>query len=276
MYASLDLHKRYSEAVVMDEDGVVLREERIENDPRVVEEFSNSLPNATDVVTESSSAWYWVYQILVKKHRVVLSNQVKTKVIASAKVKSDHIDALTLANFLRGGYIAECYIPPKHIMELRDLVRYRANLVRMRSNIKNRIHAYLLMNNIKIETTSFSRQFLEEVRKIDDMRVQGYFRIIDSINDEIREASSLICSEAMNNEQARLLMTMPGISFYSALLIVSEIGDVNRFPDSYHLVAYAGLAPSTHSPGGRTYHGRITKMGSPHSLKMDTEPMCEI
>ncbi|MGH2638986.1 MAG: transposase [Rhabdochlamydiaceae bacterium] len=57
-------------------------------------------------------------------------------------------------------------------------------------------------------------------------------------------------------------MTIPGISFYSALLISSEIGDVNRFPDSFHLVSFAGLAPSTRSSGGKTFHGRITKTGS--------------
>ena len=61
---------------------------------------------------------------------------------------------------------------------------------------------------------------------------------------------------------ARLLMTILGIGYYSALLIVSEIGDINRFPDSYHLCSYAGLVPSTHSSGGITYHGSITKRGS--------------
>ena len=63
---------------------------------------------------------------------------------------------------------------------------------------------------------------------------------------------------------ASLLMTIPSIGYYSALLIVSEIGDINRFPDSHHLCSYAaGLIPSTHSSGGIiTYHGNITKRGS--------------
>jgi transposase len=64
------------------------------------------------------------------------------------------------------------------------------------------------------------------------------------------------------NDIARLLMTIPGIGYCYALLIVSEIGDINRFPDSYHLCSYAGLVPSTHSSGGITYHGSITKTGS--------------
>jgi transposase len=84
------------------------------------------------------------------------------------------------------------------------------------------------------------------------------------LNLEIHEASKIICNEASNDESAGLLMTIPGISFHSALLLISEIGDVSRFPDSVHLVSYVGLASSTHSSGGSTYHGRITKAGSPY------------
>jgi transposase len=194
----------------------------------------------------------------------VLSSPAKTKAIASAKLKTDKVDALMLANLLRGGYIAESYVPSRRVMSLRELVRYRANLVRMRGTVKNRVHAYLLMNNIRISGSPFTKGFLEELRKVEDARVEGYLRIIERLNLEIHEASERICSEALNDEGARLLMTIPGISFYSALLLVSEIGDVDRFPDSAHLVSYAGLASSTHSSGGTTYHGRITKAGSPY------------
>ena len=266
MYASLDLHKKYAEAVVMNEAGAVLKEERIESDPRLMERFSNSLESSTKVVIESSSTWYWVYEILAQKHHVILANPAKTKAIAQAKIKTDKIDALTLANLLRGGYIAESYIPPKKVMELRELVRYRAKLVKMRTNIKNRIHAHLLMNNIRMDEKSpFSKAYVEELRtKIDDPKIQGYLNILSSIEGEILEASSLITYEASCNEDAKLLMTIPGVSFYSALLIVAEIGDVTRFTDSHHLMSYAGLVPSTHSSGGTTYHGRITKTGSPN------------
>jgi transposase len=263
MYAALDVHKVYSQIAVEDEDGVLLREERLENDPDMIEKFSDSLPPDTSMVLESSSSWYWMYSILSKRHNVILSNPIKTKAIASAKVKTDRVDALTLVNLLRGGYIPECYVPPKRIMEFRELVRYRANLVRMRSNVKNRMHAYLLMNNVRISAKPFTKEFIDEVRKIEEPRVKGYLRLIDSLNDEMHEASRIICERASNDEDAKLLMTIPGISFFSALLIGSEIGDVSRFPDAYHLISYAGLVPSTHSSGDTTYHGRITKAGSP-------------
>jgi transposase len=185
MYASLDLHKKYAQAVVMNEKGAVLKEERIESDPLLLERFSNSLEDSTNVVIESSSTWYWVYEILAKKHHVVLANPARTKAIAQAKIKTDKIYALTLANLLRGGYIAESYIPPKKVMELRELVRYRASLVKMRANLKNRIHARLLMNNIKMEAKGhFSKRYIDELRtKINDPKVQGYLNILSSIEE---------------------------------------------------------------------------------------------
>ena len=85
MFVGLDVHKKYTEVAIVDEDGVVTKQERVENEPRQIEEFSNTLSNAT-MVLESSSTWYWLYEILSRKHRVVLSNPAKTKAIASAKL----------------------------------------------------------------------------------------------------------------------------------------------------------------------------------------------
>jgi transposase len=265
MFVGMDLHKVFTQYAVMNNEGTILDEGRIENeDPSELRKFSESLPADTNVVIESSSTWYWVYQMLSKRHKVVLSNPARTKAIASAKVKTDKVDAITLANLLRGGYIAESYIPPPKIMELKEMVRYRANLMRQRTQLKNRIHAYLLQNNVKTEAKPFTDAFVEELRKIEDYRVQGYLRLIESLDKELEEASKLIAQRAGDSEDARLLMTIPGISYYSALLISSEIGEVARFTDSSSLVAYAGLSPSTHSSGGSTYHGPITKQGSPH------------
>jgi transposase len=95
------------------------------------------------------------------------------------------------------------------------------------------------------------------------MIIELMVRVIRSLNDEVNTVSKKILLLAKEDEIARLLMTIPGIGYYSALLIISEIGDINRFPDSYHLCSYAGLVPLTHSSGGVTHYGSsITKAGS--------------
>ena len=262
MFIGLDVHKNFLQAAVLDAGGQLLKQERIPNSKDEIINFFQEFDKAK-IVIESSSTWYPIYQLLSEKHEVTLSNPTRTKAIAQAKVKTDKIDALTLAKLLRSGFIAESYIPPRRIMDLRELVRYRASLVRLRTMVKNRIHAQLLMHGIRIQDAyPFTRIYNEKLQALQDYRIHGYLNIIESLNIQITETSKRIRQTAIEDDDSKLLMTIPGIGYYSALLITSEIGDVNRFPDSAHPCSYAGLTPSTHSSGGATYHGRITKTGS--------------
>ena len=270
MFVGMDLHKNYLQIAVMNEKGKVLENSRINNNLKQVGRFfDENIKKSNEkvrVVMESSSVWYNIYSYLSEeKHlNVVLSNPVKTRAIASAKIKTDKLDAAKLANLLRGGYIAECYVPDRRIMDLRELVRHRAALVRMRTKLKNKIHSIVLMKGIQISRKhcSFTHLYNEELKELNDYRINGYLHLIESLDSEIKDVSKKILMLAKEDEMASLLMTIPGVGYYSALLIVSEIGDITRFPDSYHLCSYAGLVPSTHSSGGITYHGSITKRGS--------------
>ena len=269
MFVGMDVHKNYLQVAVLDEKGKVLNNSRVDNNLIKVNEFFDSLrpSNDTKVVMESSGMWYNIYECLSKRHLDIrLSNPTKTRAIALAKIKTDKLDAVKLADLLRGGYIAECYIPTRGTMELRELVRHRAALVRMRTKLKNKIHSILFMNGTStisyVGTHTFTKGYIEKLKELNDYRINGYLRIIESLNDEVNTVSKRILLLAQEDEMAKLLTTVPGIGYYSALLIVSEVGDINRFPDSYHLCSYAGLIPSTRSSGGMTYHGSITKTGS--------------
>jgi len=95
-----------------------------------VNEFFDSLhPRSnTKVVMESSGMWYNIYECLSKRHLDErLSNPAKTRAIASAKIKTDKIDAVKLADLLRGGYIAECYIPTTALIH-HEFETQRSNL----------------------------------------------------------------------------------------------------------------------------------------------------
>jgi len=136
MYIGMDLHKKYLQVAVVDEKGKVMRNSKIDNDLDEIGKFFNDVNNQdAKVVMESSGVWYNIYEYLSEqKHLdVVLSNPIKTKAIATAKIKTDKLDALKLADLLRGGYIAECYIPDKKTMGLRELVRHRLALVKTRT-----------------------------------------------------------------------------------------------------------------------------------------------
>lgn len=142
----------------------------------------------------------------------------------------------------------------------------------MRAKLKNKIHGILLMKGITLPGIyPFTRAYVDKLRELDDYRINGYLNVIESLDVEIKDVSKRIRQLAKEDEMAKLLMTIPGVGYYSALLLVGEIGDIIRFPDSHHLCAYAGLVPSTHSSGGVTYNGRITKTGSKHLQWVVTE-----
>ncbi|MDG6991418.1 MAG: transposase, partial [Nitrososphaerota archaeon] len=101
-FVGLDLHKKYTEFAVMDVAGNLLRQGRIENTLDEMREFSESLPAQSSMVIESSSTWYWAHRLLSERHDVVLSNPLKNKAIASAKIKTDKVDSIMLATLLRG------------------------------------------------------------------------------------------------------------------------------------------------------------------------------
>jgi transposase len=147
MFVGMDLHKNYSQVATVDTKGKVLQNRRIINNMDQISRFFRKINSKAQVVMGSSCVWYNIYEYLPegKKLDVVLSNPLRTRAIASGKIKTDQLDAVKLANLLRGGYIATCYVPNWRIMEFRELVRHRAMLVRMRTKFKNRIHGIMLM-----------------------------------------------------------------------------------------------------------------------------------
>lgn len=101
-----------------------------------------------------------------------------------------------------------------------------------------------------------------ELRPCYRQSLDGYLALAQTITTLIKEVTETIEGMVKENPQATLLMTIPGISYYSALLIVSEIGDIGRFPSAKKLCSYAGLVPSVHASGGKIRYGAIAKQGS--------------
>jgi transposase len=154
------------------------------------------------------------------------------------------------------------------VRDTREVLRYRAALVSLRTGIKNRLAALVAKTGVPLPTKTAvgvkSRRVLASapVRPCYRMALDGWLRLLDQLTAEIRQVSMRIEAQVQADPQAQLLCTIPGIGAYSALLILSEIGEITRFPDSRHLCSYAGLVPSVHASGGKTRLGALTKQGS--------------
>ena len=269
-YYGIDIHKKYSVYTAMDKDGIVLSRGEVPNEPKALAQIINRDGEGSKAVIEATCNWYYIYDLLEGiADEVCVAHPLHTKAIASARVKTDKVDSTTLAHLLRADLIPKSYIPPQEVRELRQLLRYRASLVRISTQVKNKIHAILIKNGLDYHFSDLfgraGRGWLSQLRlcPVYQDAIQGYLRILDILQEEIKRANKEVDSQAKADPKVRLLVSIPGIGPYSALTILSEIGDVHRFPNSTNLVSYAGLATCVHSSGGITRYGSITKEGSP-------------
>jgi len=269
MYVGVDYHKRYSVATKMDDGGNILERVKIMNTAQSLLQFAASLPEESTIAVEATSIWYYFYELMETRcPNIVLAHPLKTRAIAEARIKTDKIDSTMLAHLLRTNLLPTSYIPPRAIRDTREILRYRASLISMRTALKNRVHAILEKNGTRIEASDiFGKKAIRQLRELplrDCYRVgiDGYLRVMDVLASLIDEVSSIIEARVREQSDASLLCTIPGIGPFSALLIMSEIGDIHRFPSAKKLCSYAGLVPSVHASGGKTRYGSLTKRGS--------------
>ncbi|KXB00161.1 hypothetical protein AKJ40_01780 [candidate division MSBL1 archaeon SCGC-AAA259M10] len=262
MYAGVDVHKDYCHGVLMDENGEVFKEEDFDNSVKGVRRFFGGFESA-QVVIEACYSWRPTLERLEEFGlEVKMAHPRKTKAIAEAEIKTDSIDATTLAHLLRARLIPESYVPPDDIRELRDKTRARAGLGKERTRMKNKIKAELEKNRITMDINPFTIKGKEKLRGFGVCTVKYYLEMLETIQEQIDEIETDFEEIAEKYEEAKLLMTIPGVGAFSALLILAEIGDIDRFPDPEKLCSYAGLVPKVHKSGNITRYGNIKKAGS--------------
>jgi transposase len=139
----------------------------------------------------------------------------------------------------------------------------------MRSSIKNRVHAILAKHGITTEHSDLfgtgGRQFLAtlELRDAPRRRLDSLIALIEDFDREIQTTTEEIEQRAKLDDRVEVLTQIRGVGRYTAMLIIAEVGDVERFPSARHLCAWAGLTPTVRSSDGKARLGHISRQGSP-------------
>jgi len=269
LYIGMDLHKNTSSFVIKDKDGRKIASDKIFTRPSAIKGYLKRFPAPLSLVLEPVSQWYFYADLIQKMGvEVHLANPLKVKAIASARIKTDQIDANVLCDLLRTNLLPEAYFCSPEIRSWKEMVRFRASLIHLRTQLKNKIHSILFKNGLRHPFTDLfgvaGRKWLRQLRLEEPFRfnLERYLTLIDAFDKLIKEADERIEETIDGHPQARLLTSIPGISYVSALTIIGEIGDINRFPCPKKLQGYAGLVPSTYASGEKKVYGRITKQGS--------------
>ena len=149
VFLGIDLHKRYSTITAMDKEGKTIKQGNVPNCEHELLSFLASIEEDKKAVVEATTNWSCLCDLLEGGGvEVVLSHPLKTRAIASARIKTDKLDSKTLADLLRGDLVAPAWLAPYEVRQTRDLIRLRACLVKDQTAVKNRIHALLIKNNV--------------------------------------------------------------------------------------------------------------------------------
>ena len=270
-YTGIDLHKKTSFITTVDDSGKVVFRRNFSNQQEHILEYFVNLDGPTQIVIESMCSWYWLHDLL-KAHNfnVVISNPLKTKAIASAKIKNDKVDSHMLSQLLRADLIATVHVCSLKTRKLKELLRHRQRLVRDTTRMKNRIHMLLMKNNTSIAVSDlFGVRGMKQLKDVDlpiyhRQQLESYLTLYNCLTEQIEPLTKQVRDLAQKDPMAQLLMTIPGIGPITAMFIIAEIENISRFPSYRNLSSYAGLVPCLDASADKSRTGRITKQGSPY------------
>ena len=173
-----------------------------------------------------------------------------------------------LADLLRMGRLPEAWVAPPAVRELREEVRYRAKLTRLRTGLKAQVHQVLGKEGVIPETKgiwwSGGQRWLDELQLADvyTNRIESLRDLIELYDREIEQSEMRIHMRLKGDAGYEAIQRLAGVGRVLAAVFVAEIGDVHRFRDARHLCSWAGLTPRLRGSDAHTHHGHITKRGS--------------
>src|SRR5262245_59536392 len=275
-YVGLDVHKHVVVACILDAQNQVLGRYRFPCTRAGLERFARQHLHPTDQVALEATTNTWAVVNILKPFvaEVVVSNPLRTKAIAQAKIKTDKVDALVLAQLLRCDFLPRVWEPGPDTHRLRRLTARRASLVMDKTAIKNRIHALLhqrlMAAPVKDLFSGPGRAWLQTL-PLDaegQRALASDLRLLEAVEEEIAQQEHLLAQVGYTDSQVKLLLTLPGVDLTVAQTLLATLGDVTRFRDGAHAASYLGLVPSTKQSAATCYHGPITRQGNGHARAM--------
>jgi transposase len=268
VYVGIDVHRKRSQLAVIDAKGEVLVNRNVPNGVEPILKVIGGLPPGTPAAFEAAFGTGWLVELLegygFEPHLV---HPLQCKAIASARLKNDKVDAEILARLLRADLLPEAWIAPPAVRQLRALLRHRVQLVRLRTLLRNRIHAVLAGHGHDRPAGYWSgpgREWLASLPlpAVSREVVEDGLALIDATEVRIDRLDWEIVQRARSDPRVKVLTQLPGVGPFTALVILAEIGDITRFPTARKLASWAGLTPTVRGSDRVAHYGHISKQGS--------------
>lgn len=272
-FVGCDVHKRTAVFTILLEDGTLFASYTVPVTREGLRAFAERQLRSGDRLAMEATTNTWAVAGVLRPfvEKIVISNPLKVRAIAEAKIKTDKVDSRVLAELLRCEYLPVVWQPDAETQRLRRLTHRRAALVSDRTRLKNRLHSILHHTLVPLpECDLFSKRGIVWLRELPLAEEEAQardsdLRLLEQTELEIAKLEQRLVREAWQDEKVRLVMSIPGIDYTVAQTCLAAIGDISRFPNAKKLAAYLGLNPSTRQSGPHCYHGPITKQGNAHA-----------
>jgi transposase len=267
-YVGIDFHRRRSVVVRLNVGGERLSVVRIDNDAAALAAAVTAAGEHPEVVIEATYGWYWAVDVLQELGATVHLANPNALNWGERRVKNDVVDATDLADMLRLGRLPEAWIAPPALRELRELVRYRAKLVQLRSGLKAQVHAVMAKEGVLPRVVDvFGPAGQVQLNEMGlghnyTIRVESLRDLIEIYDREIAMLEGDIHQHLRHHRGYQAVQAINGVGRTIAAILVAEIGDVTRFPTSRHLCSWAGLTPGRRESDRKGHDTGITKHGS--------------
>ncbi|MFD7408469.1 IS110 family transposase [Streptomyces sp. NPDC059866] len=271
VYVGIDVHRKGSQIAVASQGGGIRVNRNVPNGRVSVLGVIGDLPAGTPVAFEAAFGWGWLVDLL-QEHGFEphLVHPLQCRAIAAARLKNDKVDAATLARPLRADLLPEAWIAPLPVRQRRAMLRHRAQLVRLRTLLRNRIHAVLADHGCDRGTSRScwsgpGRAWMDQLPLPTASRtvVTDLLEMIDAVQAPIDRLDAELTAAARADPRVQVLTTLPGMGPLTALVLLAEIGDIRRFPSARRLASWAGLTPTVRGSDRTVRYGHISRQGNP-------------
>ncbi|MGH9079501.1 MAG: IS110 family transposase [Acidimicrobiales bacterium] len=267
-YVGIDLHRRRSVIVRRNQAGETLETVRIDNDPVTLAAELAKAGEHPEVILEATYGWYWAADVIKECGGTVHLAHPLGNNWGNRRVKSDERDATDLVDLLRMGRLAEAWIAPPPLRELRELIRYRGKLVHLRSSCKSQVHSVLAKEGVAVPMSDLfgrgGQRLLGKVALGEAYRVhvESLRDLIELTDREIAMLEKEIAPVFAGDLGYQAILAISGVGPVLGAIFVAEIGDISRFDSPQRLCSWAGLTPTHHESDEKVRRGHITKQGS--------------
>ena len=261
LYGAFDLHSTNNHLGIIDSNDKRIYKKKLPNDPQtileVLEPYKNNL---TGLVVESTFNWYWLVDLLMDHdYTVHLANPSAVKKYEGLKYSDDNHDAFWLAHLLRLGILPEGYIYPKNERPIRDLLRKRAHLVKLRTSLILSLQGIISRNcGLRVNANKIKATRENKVSPLlagdEDLELSGSVskEVIDFLSLKIRKIENSVKKKVKLKKSFKCLQTISGVGDILSLTIMLETGTISRFPKVGDYVSYCRKVPTGWTSNGKS------------------------